>query len=769
MNKIFCLLLLVLIGIVSLVNAQSEYIIKGRVVDEKGEALFGIGVGVEGSAQGVATGFDGGFTISTKHKGPYIVVISGIGYETVKLEVKDFNKPISVVLKANTTELQEVEVVGKSEITLVRELPFAVSVIDVKPLQILNLDVNQVLGTVSGVRIREEGGLGSGFNFSLNGFTGKQVKFFMDGIPMESFGSSLSLNNIPVNLISGIEVYKGVVPVHLGADALGGAVNVLTNHNVKNYVNASYSLGSFNTHRASVLSQFTESRTGLTFNANLFYNYSDNNYWMKGVDTVDVRRFHDAYQSQTVQLEMGFVNKPFADRLLIGFTSSGNQKEVQTGINFQQVFGGVIRTDKVLMPSIKYKKNNFFVQGLDVSTFAIYNHAKSESVDTSSMKYDWYGNATRRTNNAGEFSYNKSLFSFNDGYTLANGNISYKLGQAHSFSINHNYTRFTRVGRDPLRSSNEIQFKEPNVLIKNVTGLSYSLNLFEGKWKSTVFAKIFSAKRETLFENDTTGTFEEYSISSIDKGLGFATTYFITNWAQVKLSYENTYRLPEGEELFGNGLSVLPNTNLKPENSSNYNLGLMLNKSLGEHLLQFEAQYLFRQAKDLIWQAPGPQFSIYSNLDDANLTSYEAGARYKYKDMLDVQFNLTKQKNINTSKEDPRYLDDLPNQPFFFWNGSIGLNKKKVGFKNNSLSVSWFTQYIGMFYWKWPSQGTKKDKFDIPTQFSQDLMVSYSMVNGRYNASFACTNLTDALRFDNFALQKPGRAFSLKLSYYFTY
>ena len=43
----------------------------------------------------------------------------------------------------------------------------------------------------------------------------------------------------------------------IGADALGGAVNITTDNAVKKYFNASYSIGSFNTHRASISGKYT--------------------------------------------------------------------------------------------------------------------------------------------------------------------------------------------------------------------------------------------------------------------------------------------------------------------------------------------------------------------------------------------------------------------------------------------------------------------------------------------------------------------------------
>lgn len=48
--------------------------------------------------------------------------------------------------------------------------------------------------------------MGSDFDFSINGLSGSAVKFFIDGVPLDIMGSSMSLNNIPVNLSERIEV-----------------------------------------------------------------------------------------------------------------------------------------------------------------------------------------------------------------------------------------------------------------------------------------------------------------------------------------------------------------------------------------------------------------------------------------------------------------------------------------------------------------------------------------------------------------------------------
>lgn len=99
------------------------------------------------------------------------------------------------------------------------------------------------------------------------------------------------------------------------------------------YLDASYSYGSFNTHRTTINAGFT-GKDGFTAQLNAFQNYSDNNYRIT-VDVADVntgeyfrnqrlRRFHDTYHNETVIANVGVVGKKFADKLLVGITLGKN-------------------------------------------------------------------------------------------------------------------------------------------------------------------------------------------------------------------------------------------------------------------------------------------------------------------------------------------------------------------------------------------------------------------------------------------------------------
>lgn len=186
---------------------------------------------------------------------------------------------MNVVISPQATELDEVVVVSNG-VTRLKRSAFNAVALDTKALQNSTQNLSEALAQAPGMKIRESGGVGSDMQLMMDGFTGKHIKIFIDGVPQEGVGSSFGLNNIPVNYAERIEVYKGVVPVGFGTDAIGGVINIITKKNRnKWFLDASYSYGSFNTHKSYV--NFGQTfRSGLTYEINVFQNYSDNNYYV---------------------------------------------------------------------------------------------------------------------------------------------------------------------------------------------------------------------------------------------------------------------------------------------------------------------------------------------------------------------------------------------------------------------------------------------------------------------------------------------------------
>ena len=362
------LLLLILLSAWSFSTyAQNSAFLSGYVKEGK-TPVAGATVILKGTKSGTTTDANGYYELKGLTPGAYTLVISYTGYTTsaTKITLKAQDKQsISINLADDQKQLSNVDIHGKTKTQEIKESGFAVNAIDTKKFANTTADLNQILNRSTGVRIREQGGLGSDFKFSINGLSGKQVKFFIDGIPMDVMGSGMSLNNIPVNLAERLEVFKGVVPVNLGADAMGGAVNVVTNQKVSNYLDVSHSYGSFNTNRSALTGQVVDKKTGIIVKASGFLNASDNNYTMRDVDVVtggiregnfipdlngtaykvaDAKRFHDNYFSVLGQVEAGITNKKWADVLFIGGGYNEVRQDLQTGFDQKTVYGKVKRS-----------------------------------------------------------------------------------------------------------------------------------------------------------------------------------------------------------------------------------------------------------------------------------------------------------------------------------------------------------------------------------------------------------------------------------------
>jgi len=161
-------------------------------------------------------------------------------------------------MSAEDLALDKQKIIISQEDQDIEESGFNVDVINKEDFVNSNKDINQILNTTAGINIRFEGGLGSDFKLALNGLSDKQIRYFIDGMPMENFGTALTLDNLPTNTVERIEVYKGVIPITLGADALGGAINIITPSYEEDFLDASYSYGSFDTHKIGISGQATK-------------------------------------------------------------------------------------------------------------------------------------------------------------------------------------------------------------------------------------------------------------------------------------------------------------------------------------------------------------------------------------------------------------------------------------------------------------------------------------------------------------------------------
>ena len=631
------------------------------------------------------------------------------------------------------------------------------------------------------MKLRESGGVGSDMQVMMDGFSGKHVKVFIDGIPQEGTGSSFGLNNIPVGFAERIEIYKGVVPVGFGTDAIGGVINIVTGKQRRRwFIDASYSYGSFNTHKSNV--HFGQSfKNGFTYEVNAFQNYSDNDYYVDAPvlnfetgsfnekELVRVKRFNDTYHNEAVVAKAGFVDKPWADRLMLGFIWSHMYKDIQTGVRQKTVFGEKHRFGHSLIPSVEYSKRDLLLKGLDLMLSANYNRNATTNVDTAHYKYNWLGERYP-LNTPGEQSRQYSRAD-NDNWN-ATATLNYRLNRIHQFTLNHVLSAFSRDNTSLLAAEAQTDPIAKQTR-KNITGLSYRLMPSE-RWNLSVFGKHYRQYvAGPMAEDDTGSNYVRTSRTVSSWGYGAAGTYFFVEGMQAKLSYERAYRLPTIEEMFGDEDLENGQISLRPESSHNMNLSLSYSKTWGRHSVYVEGGLVYRDTHDYIQRnvqdlSGGKENATYINYGNVLTKGYNLSARYSLGRWLSLGGNFTQMDVRDNERyqigssgnevENLGYRSRMPNVPYRFADFDANLYWHNLGGQGNVLTLTYDNQWTHAFSYYSEVIGSSSD-YIVPDQFAHNLSLSYSLKNGRYNFSVECRNFTDEDLYDNFSLQKAGRAF----------
>ncbi|WP_147677709.1 TonB-dependent receptor [Algibacter pacificus] len=778
--------------------------IYGKVKFDNNDIVLGAYVSIKGDRflKETATGIDGEFLFKSVPYGNYTIEIHSLNakQKIIQVLVDSNKKSLKITLPYNNLQdLDQVLVKTKTEKRKTEEKGFAVNVIETKEASLRNIQTNELLNTTVGVKIRQNGGLGSHVQYSLNGLSGNSIRIFIDGIPISMYGSSFSLNSIPPSMIKNIEVYKGVIPGHLADDALGGAINIVLHKGTKTNLNASVSYGSFNTIQTNLNGLYRFDDSGFTVKASIFNNYSDNDYKVWGGQIKDIaqdgsqtpitaRRFYDAYRSTGGMAQIGFTDVTWADQFLVGFTASEDYKEIQHGafVTLHPYYGRFSETEAKLA-NLTYQKKDLFIEGFDVNVTGLYGKRSTVVNDTVAAAYTWAGEKQIRFD--GE-ALNYTWGSQQEGgptLTTTNRNVAsirtglaYAINEHHKILLNHIYSGLDRDDSDEMQSLLENTFKQTSDLYKNIYSLSYELNLLEDKLKLNLFGKHYRQKvknTKPVFNSDGTEVIDEIFESDKDyNGYGFAASYGILPNIMLLTSAEKAIRLPSETEVFGDVAgNVEANLNVKPEISKNYNIGFRFGKfKINKHAFTLSTTLFSRNIEDLIGFGANADRIVessdelvqYENFDEGTTSQgIEAEINYSYNNNLGINFNFSRL--TLESRNRAGNIVDIPNTPLFTINSGLRYSIKNFLQEKSRLNLFYNTYFTDEFSYIM-SQGTNVgglDAFLVPTQFIQDFGLSYTFPKENFVISFDAKNIFNEAAYDNRSVQKPGRAFYLKLNY----
>ena len=653
----------------------------------------------------------------------------------------------------------------------------SVKVLDTKELQGSSATIAEATNRSSGVKVRQSGGLGGESKINIRGMEGKNVKVLVDGVPVDNGNGSLSINDIPIDKIDRIEVYKSYVPERFATDGMGGVINVVTKNLFESSVTGSYSFGSFNTHKASLDAKYvwvTDSlkRRAVETGLSAYYNYSDNDYefttpYMDTVVTRDYGRYYSYNISPFVNL-----NNFYFDKISIGASFGASDKEIQSTAHRVEhasadAFGYGV--------SLSLEKTNLFVNGLSAAISIGFNYGEESVVDTTHVYYYGWDKSDYKESEVslGEITLGSpSFYEYKNYSLLVPWNVNYEFSENHNLTWSGLFRYESQDSKDKLSVKNKKLNNAgfPGHAYSLITGLSLENNFWNKRIQNVAGIKgyFYNIEADNDGENRVQQLInDEYS----QKDFGFSENLRVKlmEALAVKAGYQHSLRFPTREEIFGDGIYVACSPNLKPEHSDNFTAGAELDLDkiplLLKLHLEFNWFYLLMDDR-IYWNSYVAVPRPYYNSVGTKTSGFEIDLGVDVNEYIALSFNLTKQ-DAKSREADFSYgiAKDLvvPNMPTFYMNFGAEFHIGDLFFNEDFLKLYWFANYTDDYYYTW--KVSKKQDRTIPSSFTQDLGVEYSIFANKLSWSFEVHNLTDERVYDKYGESKPGRAFATKVKF----
>ena len=724
---------------------------------------------------GTTTNRKGVAKLNTTAHQKLVLRVSYVGYQTITDTITANGERYIIKLYPNATELANVEVFGKTKVQVIRESPEAVSVINAKELQGRSVSLETILNKTIGLKVGQTGGLGSSSRIIVHGLEGNRIQILWDGIPMSTSDGTFSLDEIPIDIIERIEVYKSIIPARFGCDGLGGAVNIVTKEFSTDYLDASYELGSYQTHKGSVFSRKNFPKSGILLGAGGYYTSAKNDYSFRVPERENllVKRDHDRFRSYMLKGKIAFT-KLWFDEISTEFGYYNRFNEIQGVLkNIQHAenkSGMFMLENKLIKSGMLNNRLNF------ESHFSL-SHTTNNFVDTARVNHDFEGNIYPSPNGQGEtgdvpHNSNDKGLEINERI-----NFDYRLSGNHSLNLNTliNYAR--RQPNDDLASQHAgfVIGGFPSKKTSVVSGLTWEAKLFGRKLTNMFSAKYFHlhSEIEDLTSYEMIEAPKKKSNKTSQIGWIEAMKYEPFRGFHLKASYQRAIRLPNSQELFGDGIITFPAAGLKPEKSHNFNLGFLIDKNdvLGLSRLQFEVNGFYMQVSDMIKLMKQHMAAGYVNAEKVHIKGIETELKLDISPTVYAYGNLTYQdvRDVldylpGTQAPNPTKGLRLPNIPYLFANFGTEYHSDRL-FKNWYVKAFWDGKFTEEFFYFW--ELTELQKRRIPRSFVNDIGLLLTYKN-KYSIALECHNLINKEVWDQFRQPLAGRTFHLKFKYVFS-
>ena len=760
--KTFLLLLLT----TSSLWAQNTAELSGKITDKATQKpLIGADIYLKELKKGANADAQGNYYLKGIPEGNYTIIGSYLGYQTFskKIYLKG-QEHLDISLKEQAEEISGVTVSGKSIAHQKKEESMPVTVIDMSNMRGTVSNVQDILAKTVGVTLRTSGGVGSSSRISVRGLEGKRIGFFIDELPMTEQTDYLDINDIPVDMIDRIEIYKGVVPARFGGSSLGGAINIVIREYPDKYADLSYGYESFNTHKAQGVFKRNLKARGLVFGIGGGYTTSDNNYTFDSPyrEGLRITRNHDKYRKYIIGGSFK-AKKWWFDEVEFEPVVVKTYKEIQ-GIEYD------IREahSESLMAGLanKLTKDNFLTEGLNFDMFSGVVLTQMNFIDKATRRYEWDGSSYPTPSRyGGEVGYNFPSDSDDQKLSFINKtNLEYIINERHSFNFNSVFSIAKGTPKDELKTlSLGKQVNFDSRMHSWVSGVTYDLRSLDDIFLNSLTVRYYQYTMHTQMAPLFVPGKYDVDLQKNNWGVNNALRYRFLPSLMGKLSAGYEVRIPSENELLGDGISVVPSADLLPERNASANLGLLFDLT-GKHPTnaQIEMNFFYMYLQDMIRYTAGLIGAQYQNFGEMRTLGVEFEAKADVLPSLYAYVNTTYQDLRDTRDYEPASTvpnptknKRMPNIPYLMANAGMEFHRENL-FGGSGQNTRLFADVAFVEEYFYDFELTQLQKRRIPRSTTIDIGFEHSFLNNKLFISGKLRNVTNEKTLSEFNRPLPG-------------
>ena len=224
---------------------HSDSNIFGHVIDAHSKEHIPFAtITIEGTTIGCAANGTGHYSINNIPAGEYTIVVSAIGYETLRIAHKaelNTSTELNISLREATTMMDEVVVSATRNETNRRQTATVVNVASTKLFEgTASSNLSEAMNFQSGLRVENTCGNCGAPQLRINGLEGQYSQILLDSRAIfSSLAGVYGLDLMPVAMVERVEVIRGGGSALFGSNAIGGVVNIITKDPVRNTLSLS--------------------------------------------------------------------------------------------------------------------------------------------------------------------------------------------------------------------------------------------------------------------------------------------------------------------------------------------------------------------------------------------------------------------------------------------------------------------------------------------------------------------------------------------------